>query len=176
MKRYPLTLLLALLALTGASQNLVTYTDTLNHFSIGTPEGWLYKGSPGEPGIKFYAVRRKTDQKDSLQENFNVNIIVPRTNISLDITYNRFYKVISSGGNFNFVDSGSATINNIPFKWLIEKHKEEIANGVQLELVNYDFVTYHNNKTYIITLVAPPATFEKYKTLLKKIAESFRLE
>ena len=175
MKKYFTFLLLACIGFTAAAQNLIPYTDTANHFSIGIPEGWLYKGSPQEPGIKMYAVRARAGKEDLLQENYNINII-PRANITLDITFNRLFKALSNSGDFNLVDSGSVTMNNKPFKWLIEKHKEKTPLGTEAELVNYDFIAYQNSKTYILTLVAPAATFEKLKPLLKKVAESFKMD
>lgn len=171
MIKYLLALFLIIPSLTVSAQDLVTYTDTTNHFSIGIPEGWRYMGST-EPSIKLI-VRRPPAKGDTLVENYNINII-PWANINLEISFSRIYLGISEADNFKLVDSGSLAMNEKDFKWLIEHHTMTTPQGVRAELYNYVFVAYYNNHTYVLTMVAPVAAFEKHKPLLRKISESFK--
>jgi citrate lyase synthetase len=46
---------------------------------------------------------------------------------------------------------------------------------MDLQLINYDFITLKDGKAYILTLITFPSYFEAIKPLLNKIAASFTL-
>jgi hypothetical protein len=152
-------------------QAFVNYQDTVNHFSIDIPVGWRYGIPKNNPQIKLMAYRTPLNANDTSKDNFNINIF-KTPNIDLSKTYLRFFHSLISTENFKLIDSGTIVLNNKQFKWLIETHQDDIA---KIQIHNYDFITYQNNMTYILTLVTFSDRFEALKPTFKKIANSLKL-
>ncbi len=92
-------------------------------------------------------------------------------NLDLNETYTRFLKSLKKApGGLNLINSGDTSINGKKFKWLIETHK----NG-QIQMHEYDFVTYQNGKTYIIIFSTFSNRFELLKPTFDTISKSFSL-
>jgi hypothetical protein len=163
--------LLVTLAIKVSGQSFNDYKDSVNHFSIYIPVGWKYGLSKTQPTIKLIAYNVTTAQTDSLRFNYNINIIeTPHT--TLNDTYLNLLKYLSEVDNFKVIDSGQMVINNKDFKWLIESHKNVNA---QVQMLNYDFISYQNDKTYVLTMVTFSKNFEYILETFWKIANSLRL-
>jgi hypothetical protein len=118
------------------------------------------------------AYRNPSGVTDTSKDNFNINIF--RTpNLDLTKTYLGFLNSLSSTANFKLIDSGSIILNNKQFKWLIETHRNDID---KIQLHNYDFITYQNNVTYILTLVTFSERFKTLRPTFTAIANSLKLE
>ena len=152
-------------------QSFIHYEDTLNQFSIDLPPGWSH-AKPSYPSVKLVVYRTPLTKTDTSKDNLNVNII-KTPGLSLEKTYSRFVKSLRATDNFKLIDSGDAVIGGRNFKWLIETHKYESDN---IQLHNYDFVTYQDDKTYILTLVTFSNRFELIEPTFKRIANSFILK
>ena len=153
----------------ASGQSFVTYKDTINGFSIDIPSDWKYGVNKNYPTIKLIAYHTQLSQSGSTGDNLSINIFeIP--NYNLDKTFSHFLKSLSNAKNFKLIDSGDTTFNGIKFKWLIESHTDE---GGVVEVKNYDFVTFKDDKTFILTMVTFPYAFETSKPLLGKIASSF---
>jgi len=152
-------------------QSFQNYKDTVNHFSINVPTGWRYGIPQNQPTIKFVAYRIPSSPTDTVRDNFNLNIIeTPKMN--LNDSYLKILKSISEAKNFKILDNGKAQINGRKFKWLIESHQ----NGInRIQMHNYVFVTYQNDKTYILTMVTFSTNFETIKPTFTQIANSLKL-
>lgn len=149
------------------------YSDTSNHFSIGIPEGWhyaYYKNST----IKLI-VNRLTPAADTLDkahENFNINIINEPLS-SLEKVYNTLFSALKSTDNFTLIGQGDTVIAGRHFKWLRERHLNDIKKDS--EIANYDFVTYENSKAYILTFTALSSSFTRFEALFFTIAQTFTI-
>jgi hypothetical protein len=147
------------------------YKDSINHFTIGIPAGWRYGVNKTYPEIKLIAIRNARDSSDKPHENFNLNVIEQK-NSSLDIQYEKLVNALRSTTDFSIAKSDTITINGQFFKWFIEEHKNSIN---ALPMSNYVFVTFKNEKTYILTFVAFSTNFREYEALFLAIAKTFMI-
>jgi len=152
-------------------QSFINYHDTTNHFSIDIPIGWVYGKPKNNPSIKLVAYRKPLNATDTSKDNFNINIF-KTPNLDLSKTYLGFLQSLSSTANLKIIDSGTIVLNNTQFKWLIETHVNETG---KIQLHNFDFVTYQNNMTYILTLVTFSDRFETLRPTFQSIANSLKL-
>jgi hypothetical protein len=169
--RYILVILFTICIIPSNGQSLVTYKDTINNFSISLPEGWKYGVNQDYPAIKLVAYRVPLSALDTVRDNLNINIFETPGN-DLDKTFAEFLKALPDAKDFKLLDSGDTTFNGTHFKWLVETHKNK-NNSVQMH--NYDFVTFKDGKTYILTMVTFSYAYEGLKPLFDKIAGSFTL-
>ena len=153
------------------AQSYALYKDTINHFSIKIPIGWKYGLSKNSPTIKLIAYRTPSSPTDTSKHNFNINI-VETPNSNLDKTYPQYLQSLKGGENFKLLDYGDVVINEKKYKWLIETHR---YTSDKIQLHNYNFVTYHNEKTYIITFTTFSNSFELIKPTFVEVANSFIL-
>ncbi|MES2649279.1 MAG: hypothetical protein V4717_20540 [Bacteroidota bacterium] len=153
------------------AQSFATYRDTVNHFSIEIPVGWKYGLPKDYPSIKLMAYRTPISPEDTSKDNFNLNIVVT-PNSNLEETYPKFLESLKSVENFKLVNAGDTSIDGRKFKWLIETHRYSSDN---IQLHNYDFLTYQNGKTYIITFTTFSNRFNIIKPTFTEIATSFKL-
>ena len=168
--RYVLVTLFIFFANLSNAQSFVNYKDTINNFSINIPVGWKFGIPVKYPTIKLIAYRMPLNASDTSKDNFNINII-ETSNLNLDKTYSRFLESLQRTDNFTIINQGDTLINGKSYKWLIETHNE--ADLIKLH--NYDFLTYYNDKTYILTLVTFSYRFASIKNMFLKIAESLIL-
>lgn len=117
------------------------------------------------------AYRAPTSLTDTSKDNYNLNIIAT-PNLSLENTYMRFLAALESTDNFELLNFGDTIINGKKFKWLIETHRYE---NDQIQMHNYDFVTYYNDQTYILTFTTFSNRFVLVKPTFIKIANSLVL-
>ncbi len=164
-------LFLIFFSINSNAQSFVNYKDTVNHFSIDIPVGWRYGVSKNYPSIKLLAYRIPVSNTDTSKDNYNLNII-ETPGLDLNKTYVSFLNSLKNTENFKLIDYGDTIINSIKFKWLIETHKNE---NDKIQMHNYDFVTYQNGKTYILTLITFSNRFEFIKPIFVKIASSLKL-
>lgn len=170
-QRYLLLTFFTLLMIRANGQSFENYKDKINRFSIDIPTGWKYGVNKSYPDIILYAFEDPVSKEDLIRENFNINTIsTPNTN--LDKSFEEILKNLSNAKDFKLIDKGTVTFNGIKFKWLIETHENENNN---FQMLNYDFVTVKNGKTYILTLVTFSDAFDTVKPMFEKIASSFIL-
>ncbi|WP_153798508.1 PsbP-related protein [Foetidibacter luteolus] len=169
--RHLLLVLFTVFIIQASGQSFVTFKDTINHFSINIPTGWKYGVNKNYPAIKLLAYRTPLSKADTSRDNFNINII-ETPNKNLDKTFEDFLKYLPDAKNFKLIDRGDTTFNGKKFKRLIETHKNE---GSDIQMHNYDFVTFKDGKTYILTMVTFSYAFDTVKPLFDKIASSFIL-
>jgi hypothetical protein len=173
MMKLMLTLLLFFYSANAFSQSpaAILYKDTVNKFSIKIPAGWRYGVNKNYPELKLLANRSATDTSDKPHENFNLNIL-EKKNSSLEIQYEKLISALLSTNDFNLVKADNININGQPYKWFIENHKNNInAAG----MINYVFMTYKNDKTYILAFVSLEKDFDKYEKLFTETANTFIL-
>ena len=151
------------------SPGFCKYIDTINGFSIEIPAGWYYGVNKEMPTIKLSALRKTTDTSDRHHENFNLNIMKVK-NSSLELEYAKLIEAISDPGSLGIIKKGDVFLNGQPYKWLIEKHKSYIDSSI--EMTDEMFLTYKNEKTYILTLDTFSKEFNKYETLFTKISNT----
>jgi hypothetical protein len=162
---------LILFSISSQGQSFITYKDSLNHFSIKIPVGWKYGPRKDYPSIKLMAYRTPASATDTSKDNFNLNV-VETPNSNLNEIYPQFFQSIKNAENFKLLDSGETTINGRKFRWLIETHRYSSDN---IQMHNYDFVTYQNDKTYVITFTTFSNRFDIVKPTFLIIANSFTL-
>jgi len=168
--KHGIVVLILFFSLGSYSQDLVPYKDTINLFSIGIPVGWRYGISKDYPSIKLFA-QEAVAGSDGLLANYNINIF-STSDSTFDKVYTSFIQSLRSTKNFQLLDSGNATINEIRYRWIMETHENSQA---PIKMCNYDFMTYKNRTAYILTFVAPQKVFDRYKKLFDKVANSLRL-
>jgi len=151
------------------SQGFCKYIDTINRFSIEIPAGWHYGYNKETPSIKLAALRKTTDTSDRDYENFNLNVMKIK-NSTLELEYAKLIDAISDPGSLGIIKKGVVVLNGQPYKWLIEKHRNYI--NLSIEMTDLMFVTYKNEKTYILTLDTYSNEFNKYETLFAKISNT----
>ena len=169
--RYFYTIFFILFLTVSNGQSFVTYKDTINHFMIDIPVGWRYGISKNYPSLKLRAYRTPDSLTDTSKDNYNLNIL-QTPNLTLDETYSKFLESIKEADNCKLVYSGDTNINGKKFKWLVETHTNEID---KIQMHNYDFVTYQNDKTYILTFTTFSKRFEIVKPTFNRISSSFFL-
>jgi hypothetical protein len=153
-------------------QELITYNDSINYFSIGLPKEWLYQVSKTSgPGIKLLVTRPKEKESESFVENFNVNI-VPFPNSNIDSAYSDLKFNISKRKGYLCVSEKDTSINGIRYKWHVEKHLNVQTSQPMAALI---VLGYKDGKGYMVTLAAVEESYHKYESLFRKIAGSFRL-
>lgn len=169
--RYLLIALFSFFVIQVNGQSLVNYKDTLNRFSINIPTGWRYGVNKNYPSIKLIAYRTPLSQLDTSKDNFNINII-ETPNKDLNTTFADFLKYLPEANDYKLIATGDTTFNGLRFKWLIETH----TNGnIDIQMYNYDFITFKNGKTYVLTMVTFSNSFINTKPLFDSIASSFSL-
>jgi hypothetical protein len=154
------------------SQELATYKDTVNNFTIGVPVGWIYGILKNVPTIKIFARQFKPDSIDHSYANYNLNIFQSHDS-SFDNAYATFISGISEAKKFIIISSGELSINEVIYRWIQETHENN--NLESLIMKNYVFMTYKNGLSYILTMVVPEKRFDTLKPLFDKIAASLRL-
>jgi hypothetical protein len=151
----------------SVGQELITIRDTINHFSIGVPVGWIY-GVPTDKSVTFAAYRQKLNGPNWPKENFNINII-RRGDKDLEKTYKEFLAAIGKVNGFLIIDQADTVINGRRYKSLIETHINPLNNE---RLHNYVLFANNNGKILILTMVTTSSNFETFKTLFDTIALS----
>ncbi|MFL5743437.1 MAG: hypothetical protein ACJ751_02140 [Niastella sp.] len=149
-------------------QSFFHYTDTLNHFSIDFPSSWKYKVEYAQKGVVL-ETSRIPHGRDTARDIMNVNIIeTPR---NLERTFATYIKYISTP-DFQMIAKGDTTLNGMQFKWLASLSNNLYNEKITMQ--NYDLVTVRNGKTYILTMMTFPRTYNEVKPLFDKIANSFK--
>lgn len=148
-------------------QELLTISDTVNHFSIGVPVGWVY-GVPHDRSVTFMAYKQTLNALNIARENFNIHI-VHRGNKDLEKTYKEFLAVIGKANGFKIISEGDPVIKARKYKSLIETHKNPLNNE---DLHNYVFFTNNNGEVLILTMVSASTNFEANRKLFDTIAMS----
>jgi PsbP len=161
-----------LLALFSNGQTFYKYNDSINHFSINIPTGWKYGINKDYPSVKLLAYYQPADSKDTIKDNFNINIFDTHSS-STSKSFTAFLESLLSTNNFKLIDSGNITIKGKEYKWLIESHENDVKSNIKMH--NYVFLTNRNHKNYILTFVALSGNFLQSKELFYKIASSFDL-
>jgi hypothetical protein len=162
-----------LLLTTGVSysQELYTYTDSLNQFQIGIPFGWLFGKDKDHARLLLMSRRPKIDSEEKFVENFNVTIVRER-NINLDTAFSHLLKYNSMADSFLILEKGSTVIDGQDFRWVVSTHINKYATQ---KMYNYDFMIYYGGKAYLLTMGSTPDHFEKYRGLFEKIAKTFKV-
>ncbi|MDO6432892.1 hypothetical protein Q4E93_19950 [Flavitalea sp. BT771] len=80
--------------------------------------------------------------------------------------YSKLADALASTNDFTLLEKGDLTIHGLPYKWLIETHKNTDGSAMH----NYDFITYKDGRTYILTFVALSKDFDKYRQLFYQVA------
>lgn len=157
-----------LISMNSFSQSFTEFKN--ENFKIEFPNTWLVLAKEKMPQLALVAYRKPENSVDRSQVTININII-NTPNSSLDISYARLVDSIRDAENFKFLKDGNTDISGQPFRWLIESHTNQIDKSQQMH--NYEFITYKNGKTYILTMVAFSEVFEIYKSIFDKISKSF---
>jgi len=162
-----LLITILLISVTSFSQSFTEFKSDI--FKIEFPSNWIVVPKEKMPQLAFVACRKPESLTDKAQVTINVNI-VDTPNLGLDKTYSGLVNSIAEAENFKLLENGNVNISNQSFKWLIESHSNH-KDKSQL-MYNYVFVTYKNDKTYILTMVAFAQMFDTYKSTFGKISES----
>lgn len=150
------------------AQTFKTYKDAANHFEISIPANWLVTQS--DPHLKFIAIRPQTDQTNAFPENINLNFIdAPHQN--LDAAYAMSIESNNALPGFLSVTK-KGTAKNGHYKWYINSHKNEQTDTVLQTII---FVFYLKDKAILLTCTASFGSFERYKPVFFKIADSLKL-
>jgi hypothetical protein len=170
----PVLLIIFTLFIIKANAQFETFNDTANHYSIIYPTAWKYEiGDPVYRGIAFSASRVPVGKGDYARDNFNINIIkTPRKDLEKSFADLVRYLSDDSTSNFKVIEKGDTLLNGRKFKWLIETHKYPHS---PTQMLNYDFLTVKEGKTYILTFTTFSNYFDTVKPLFDKIAGSFIL-
>ncbi|AEE48524.1 hypothetical protein [Haliscomenobacter hydrossis] len=153
----------------GLAQELVLIRDTINKFQIGVPEGWQY-GVPTGNYVDLIAYRQKINNEDVVIENFNINVFESE-NTNFKTSYIEFIKTIGEAKGFEILEQGNKKIFKRKYKYLIETHENPLNKEAT---IHYVLFTNNDGKIVILTMVASPLNFQKYKPLFDKIALSLR--
>ncbi|MGL4632258.1 MAG: hypothetical protein ACRCVT_13735, partial [Leadbetterella sp.] len=70
------------------------------------------------------------------------------------------------------INSGQRKINGCQFKWVIETHKNRFNSN---QIHSYVFLTYQNNKTFILTMVTISSNFISTQKIFEEIGNSLNL-
>jgi hypothetical protein len=166
--RTSLILILTIFISRANGQSFFHYTDTLNRFSIDFPATWKYKAEHAQKGVVLETTR-VPQGRDTARDIMNVNIIeTPR---NLERTFAAYLHYISTP-DFKIVATGDTTLNGMQFKWLVSLSNNLYNEKIPMQ--DYDLVTVRNGKTYIITMMTFPRTYNEVKPIFDKIANSFK--
>jgi hypothetical protein len=154
------------------SQELILYSDTLNGFTIGMPQGWIVQTSKTTgSGVKLFVREAIADEKKEFLANYNVNL-VPIPNSNIDSSYVSLKASVNKRSGYQFISEGDTTIEGVKYRWLLEKH----ANSVTTELMSaLILLGYKNGTGYMVSFVTGESLYPKYELLFKRIAATFRL-
>ncbi len=172
MTTFRLLALLSFLFFAGKNsmaQTFKSYKDAANHFEISIPSNWLVTQS--DPRLKFIAIRPQTEPDNAFPENINLNFIdAPHGN--LDSAYAMSIESNNAlPGFLSITKKGTATSKR--YKWYINSHKDLQTDTVLQTIV---FVYYIKEKAILLTCTAPFGSFERYKPVFFKIADSLKLQ
>jgi hypothetical protein len=156
-------------AVTGYSQTLTEFKDTINGFSIGVPVGWTYK-VPTDPATIKLMVWAPADSSKKIRENFNINI-VDEPGINIDTVKRKLLFYLAASKDFQLIDSGSNYSNGQTIFWLDEHHRNFSTNDLMFSSA---FVIYDNGKAYIFTAVGDQLLAAKIKPLFHQIGETLK--
>lgn len=167
--KYVLLCAFVLLSFIARSQQLLSYRDTANHFSVGIPAGWQVTKNKQIPALKLMARRLSADSSRFEPENFNINVIdEPRSNV--DAVTKKLLYYISRNPYFKLVDSGSIVRNGKRMIWLEEIHVEENRPDTFFASI---FIDYSDNKTYLLTATTLLPFSAVYTPLFHQVGTSF---
>jgi hypothetical protein len=162
-----LLIIILLISINSFSQSFTEFKN--DNLKIEFPETWIVLPKEKMPQLALVAYRKPENSVDRAQVTININIInIP--NSSLDKTYSDLVDSISEVENFKLLKNGNVDISSQPFKWLIESHSNYKDKNQQMH--NYVFVTYKNDKAYILTMASFSEVFDTYKSIFDKISKS----
>lgn len=148
------------------SQQFTTYEDTTKGITISYPVDWYFEDR-GPTGITFFIPK----QSESDLSNAGVNLRIKETNNTLQqYTENRINGFKNAFPDFKLESSSPYTLNGSPGHKIIfmVKEKEQTIKSMQIwTIINkiaYD-ITYKNN----------PSTFDKYTSIIERMANSLRI-
>ncbi len=151
------------------AQTFKTYKDAANHFEISIPASWSVTQS--NPRLKFIAIRPQTGSNNAFPENINLNFI-DAPNGNLDAAYAMSIESNSAlDGFLSVTKKGNAA--NGHYKWYINSHKDVQSDTVLQTII---FVFYNKEKAILLTCTASFGSFERYKPVFFKIADSLKLK
>lgn len=168
--KYILVVFFAIITWTNCiGQELATIRDTVNHFEIGVPIGWLY-GVPADKSITFIALRQKQNDQDIPRENFNINIF--RSDYTdFNQSYEYFLENIGRAKEFKIIDQGETIIHNRKYRYLMVSHINPISNE---KMYNHVLFTNSTGKVFILTMVTTYDNVSEFKDLFTAIALSLK--
>jgi hypothetical protein len=148
------------------TQQFVTYEDTTKGVTISYPVDWYFEDR-GPTGITFFIPK----QSESDLSNAGVNLRIKETNNTLQrYTENRINGFKNAFPDFKLESSSPYDLNGSPGHKIIftVKEKEQTIKSMQIwTIINkiaYD-ITYKNN----------PSTFDKYTSIIERMANSLRI-
>ena len=152
---------------TSFCQELVPITDSINKFTIGVPVGWQY-GVPIDKSANFMAKRQKVDENDIPSEVVRINIFQHKET-DLNEEYKNFIKEISKRDGFKILEQQDKLIDNRKYKYLVESHLNAVSKQ---EMTACILLSNDNGKILMLTMLTKSESFDKYRQLYDRIAES----
>ncbi|MEC5146800.1 hypothetical protein [Chitinophaga sp. 212800010-3] len=168
--KYLILCFLLLFAAVAGAQELVTYRDSVNRFSVGIPAGWRIIKNIKQPSIKLMALAVPADSTQKATGNFNINVIA-EPSANPDTIIKKLLSYTSLNPYFRILDSGSIVQQRKRMIWLDEVHKNTHATDTVFASL---YVSWADGKAYILTATAPVQMAAQYKDLFHQIGSTFK--
>jgi hypothetical protein len=170
MKYLLLSLLLGGAAIAVAqAQELTSFRDSVDHFTIGVPKGWKYQSAPGSKSVCFAAYLPVAPEGTKVRTNYNINVITGKRNSSIGREYRRLMNALLSAGDMTVTGRDSITIHGQAWLTFTDTHPNMVA-GQNISMGEYVLVTYKEETTYIITFGTSAERLAKDIVLFRQIA------
>ncbi len=149
-------------------EDLCTYYDHNDHFSIGIPESWTRQSEAKGDQILLKAESAKEHANDQFQEN--MVLVFQKNAKSLNQFYQGVVKQINELKDAKIDETGNLKYNGLNVKWIIYTHRK-----TSWRMKNLAYVFVKNNKGYVLNFCSPPLQFERYKPFFIRIAKTLKI-
>jgi len=150
------------------AQEIKVYHDSLNHFTIDIPTGWIVEKKLKSDPVALSARLNRIDE-GGIIPSFVVNII-QNTKTTFEKYYKNYCRPIESPNEDRvLISEDNYLTNGINYKWILTKSKT-------LDLLrNLIYYCYKDGNIYQISFSADLPGFVKYEEVFKKVIDTFKL-
>ena len=159
-------ILLNILGSPSYSQELKSYFNRKNDFTISYPKTWKIHIQPNKSNTKFYAALHVNNF--ILHEFVSVQF-VENIDSSLDSAFYNRVKHLREFHCEDIIDGGESIINERKYYWFKSEIKSELV-----EIKKIEYITIDKNRLIIFTLKqGKPDNFNQRQGLLRKMIYTF---
>ena len=152
------------------AQQYKTYKDTIKHFSVSLPETWNF--IPEYKDAWFLAHRQQQFKGESKIENVVLATMDDSSAKSMDEDY--FSATFSAKArDSSLVIEKESEKGKSNYRWFISTYE---GRALHEKIKKLTVVYFINRQIFVLQCTASPKTFDSYRDIFLKIADSIRFK